>query len=68
MHTTTVIQGHAMVRAFANVLWCLVYRPALPHWNDPDFCTLNRRANRAEKCPLLGVDRKTCARSEPYRF
>ena len=29
---------------------------------------LNRRANRADECPLLGADRKTCARSEPYRF
>jgi hypothetical protein len=29
---------------------------------------LNRRVNRADECPLLGIDRKTFARSEPYRF
>ena len=29
---------------------------------------LNRRANRADECPVSGVDQKTYARSEPYRF
>src|SRR3982074_1355118 len=28
---------------------------------------LNRRANHADECPLLGVDRKICARSQPFR-
>jgi hypothetical protein len=29
---------------------------------------LNRRANRADECPVLGVDRKTYTRFELYRF
>ena len=52
--------------ASSNFVGCATGRPA----RFQTFATqsaLNRRANRADECPLLGAHRKTCARSELFR-